>query len=280
MVDTNAMPAPAAGAAGAAPRFVIGRSAHGMVLALSGDWLMARGAPDLTPMRAQLAAARDAGTLRFDATALGRWDTLLPIFLLRVMRGATDAGLAVDLAGLPDGAVRLVQLAIAVPRRVEPEGRRYGPIERLGLATIAFAGAAADLAAFVGETCIAATQLARGRALVRGRDFWLAVQQAGAERAADHRPDQPAGRHDPGLRRRLAACPVRRRDLRRQPGRHRHAARDGAADGGPDHGRPHRFSLCRRARHDAGQRGDRRAAHARASRRSSSWSCRAFWPWR
>ena len=181
MVDTNAMPAPAAGAAGAAPRFVIGRSAHGMVLTLSGDWLMARGAPDLTPMRAQLAAARDAGTLSFDATALGRWDTLLPIFLLRVMRGATDAGLAVDLAGLPDGAVRLVQLAIAVPRRVEPEGRRYGPIERLGLATIAFAGAAADLAAFVGETCIAATQLARGRALVRGRDFWLAVQQAGAE---------------------------------------------------------------------------------------------------
>ena len=66
------------------------------------------------------------------------------------MRGATDPGLAVDLAGLPDGAIRLVELATTVPRRAEAEGRRYGLIESLGLATIAFARAAADLAGLRG----------------------------------------------------------------------------------------------------------------------------------
>ena len=165
-----------------APCFAFGREAGDLVLVLGGDWLMAHGAPDLAAARAQLAAAQGAVSLRFDAAALGRWDTILPSFLVRILRLAGDAGLDVDLAGLPEGAARLVKLATAVPERgSRGPGEAHGFVERLGLSTIAFGRSAADLLSFIGETTVAGFQLARGRALVRGRDFWLAVQQAGVD---------------------------------------------------------------------------------------------------
>jgi phospholipid/cholesterol/gamma-HCH transport system permease protein len=167
------------------PHFAVARDGDALVLRLAGDWLLARAGPDAGRARQELrAAAQGAATLRFDADALGRWDTVLPSFLVGVVREARAAGLAVELGGLPYGAVRLVRLATAVPERGvggPVEARRGGVAERVGRATLEFARGAADLTAFVGETSLALVQLARGRARTRGRDFWLAVQQVGAD---------------------------------------------------------------------------------------------------
>lgn len=178
---TTAVP-PVPDPRGEPPSVAVELAAGAMLLTLRGDWVMARGIPDLAQTRAQLGAAHGPKVLRFDAAALGRWDTILPSFLVRLLRVAEEAGFDIDLAGLPDGAVRLVRLATAVPRRLErSEEPPPGFIHRLGSATLTFGRAAADLSAFIGEICIAVVQLARGRALVRSHDFWLAVQQAGAE---------------------------------------------------------------------------------------------------
>lgn len=182
MAKTNTAAQSASDQGGEPPSVAVGPAAGAVVLALRGDWVMAHGIPDFARTRAQLGAVRGAKVLRFDAAGLGRWDTMLPSFLVRILRLAEEAGFDVDLAGLPDGAVRLVRLATAVPRRLDRTGEPPpGFVHRLGAATLAFGRGAADLAVFVGETCIATVELARGRALVRGRDFWLAVQQAGAE---------------------------------------------------------------------------------------------------
>ncbi|MFZ1429812.1 MAG: ABC transporter permease [Geminicoccaceae bacterium] len=173
---------PASDSSGEPPSVVVGPAAGAVLLTLRGDWVMSRGIPDLAQTRAQLRAAYGPKVLRFDAAELGRWDTILPSFLVRVLHMAEEAGFDIDLAGLPDGAIRLVRLATTVPRRLDrSEGPPPGFIHRLGLATLALGRAAADLSAFIGETCVAIVQLVRGRALVRSRDFWLAVQQAGAE---------------------------------------------------------------------------------------------------
>jgi phospholipid/cholesterol/gamma-HCH transport system permease protein len=179
---TGATISVAADADGDAPRFTFDRDSEALVLILGGDWVMAHGAPDMTAARVQLAGVRGVTALRFDAVSLGRWDTILPSFLVRILRLAGEAGLEVDLAGLPEGAARLVRLATAVPERNGGGARTaHGFVERVGLAAIGFGRNAADLLAFVGETSVAGFQLARGRALVRSRDFWLAVQQAGVD---------------------------------------------------------------------------------------------------
>ena len=74
---------------------------------------------------------------------------------------------------------------------------------------------------------------------------------------------------------RRPAQAVRRQHLRRRPGRPLDHARARAADDGDHRLRPLRRRVRRRARHDEGLGGDRRAAHDGLRPACASWSCRA-----
>ena len=163
-----------------APSAVLAEEGTGLVLRLAGDWTIGHGAPRLAPIRERLTATPARG-LRFDATALGAWDSLLPSFLVQVRELAGAHGIALNHGDLPEGALRLVSLAVAVPaHREDRTGAGPPMVERLGLAVLRGSAAAADIVDFIGETTRALGRLLAGRALMRGRDFWLAVQQAGA----------------------------------------------------------------------------------------------------
>ena len=81
---------------------------------------------------------------------------------------------------------------------------------------------------------------------------------------ADRRAAFVPGGHGHGVPGRPAAPPLRRGDFRRRPAGHRLFARDGRAVDGHHRRRPLGQRLHRRDRRDAGERGDRRAAHAGA----------------
>jgi phospholipid/cholesterol/gamma-HCH transport system permease protein len=152
-----------------------------LVLRLGGDWVIDHGPAPLAPVLERLQAATAGARLTFDASRLGDWDSLLPSFLVRVAATAGARDLVVDPAGLPAGAVRLVKLAMAVPAHREGAiGQRPDLLHRLGAAVNTGLAGAADATSFIGETAIALGRLVRGRALMRSRDFWLAVQQAGS----------------------------------------------------------------------------------------------------
>jgi phospholipid/cholesterol/gamma-HCH transport system permease protein len=144
---------------------------------------MALPAPDLAAVLPALRGFAGAGSLRFDAQALGRWDTVLPSFLVQIVRAAGDLGLRVELDGLPEGAARLVRLATAVPEQADARAAARPPdlLARLGEAALGLGRSASDLAAFVGEACLALVRLARGRARLRRADLALVVQQVGAD---------------------------------------------------------------------------------------------------
>lgn len=152
-----------------------------LVLMLAGDWLIERGPARLSPLLERLEASAAGTRLSFEASRLGEWDSVLPSFLVRVAAAAVARELVVDPAGLPAGAVRLVKLAMAVPpHRETATGQRPDLPQRVGAAVNKGLAEAADATSFLGETAIALGRLVRGRALMRSRDFWLAVQQAGA----------------------------------------------------------------------------------------------------
>jgi phospholipid/cholesterol/gamma-HCH transport system permease protein len=178
---TSTLAAPA-GAEG--PRFAFDGGAEGsVVLRLAGDWLMARPAPDLAAARQALGGLAGATALRFDARGLGRWDTILPSFLIQIVRAAGESGLRVELDGLPEGAARLVRLATAVPEPTDARAaaRPTDLLQRLGEAALGLWRGASDLAAFVGEACLALARLTGGRARMRRVDLALVVQQVGAD---------------------------------------------------------------------------------------------------
>ena len=118
-------------------------------------------------------------------------------------------------------------------------------------------GLLAASVAFIGEAAVAIVRLPARRRMLRVPDLLRYVDQAGVRSlplvAAAGLSDRP----DPGVPVGGADAAVRRRHLRRQPGRDQPGARTWSAAGGGDPGRTHRLRLRRRDRHHEGERGDR-----------------------
>ena len=59
-----------------------------LAITLSGDWMLGGTLPDLGPLLARLSATPKPSEIRFDAGALGDWDTGLVAALVAIRRGA------------------------------------------------------------------------------------------------------------------------------------------------------------------------------------------------
>ena len=166
---------------GSAPSLTLVEHERETVLRLTGDWSIAFGPPPDEPVRVHLESLAAGTRIRIDTGDLGDWDSVLPSFVLRVHEMAEARGVELDTQSLPEGAVRLVRLATAVPPRTRERTDPPAPLlDRIGKATLAWRDGAEDAVIFLGETTIAFWRLLTGRANVRGQDFWLGVQESGA----------------------------------------------------------------------------------------------------
>ena len=148
------------------------------------------------------------------------------------------------------------------PRRASPRAVRPCRMDTGGPRARAALGLSPPAIGFIGEAAVGGGPAARAgiaHAAVAGpaplcRPGRRALVAAGG---VARLPD----RADPGLPVGGADAALRRRSLRRQPGRDQPDARTRAAAVGGDPGGPHRICLRRRDRHHEGERGGRRAEH-------------------
>jgi phospholipid/cholesterol/gamma-HCH transport system permease protein len=120
--------------------------------------------------------------IAFDASDLGPWDSSLVALVAGTTEACRAHGIEADLAGLPPGLRRLVELAEAVP---EKEGARARPVrppflERVGLSTYQIFDGVGGFLSFLGAIAIAMTRFATGRARYRRIDLMTAIQDCGA----------------------------------------------------------------------------------------------------
>lgn len=152
--------------------------AEGPVLAISGDWRVAGPRPTIEGHDPQVPPAR------FDASGLIGFDSTLPAFLLSLLRRGDDPEASPDaMESLPDNLQGLMQLAISVPEQeeiAEPQ-HQDRKIRQLGNTAIGVWTAFLALAEFLGQTLLSLGRLATGRARLRMRDFFLLLQQCGAD---------------------------------------------------------------------------------------------------
>lgn len=147
---------------------------------LGGNWRLQSAPPDLDAIASRLPGIR---RIVFDTARLAAWDSVLLIFLARLRLQCEGAGIDVDQTSLPEGVQRLLALAAAVPER---QGSRRVALEssvvaRIGAAGLAAAAGIRELCAFIGEAALALGKLATGRARYRRADFFLIVQECGAQ---------------------------------------------------------------------------------------------------
>ncbi|MCC6765296.1 MAG: ABC transporter permease [Deltaproteobacteria bacterium] len=159
------------------------RSGDGaLVVRLTGAWTLDTGVPPAADVERALATGPRPTRLAFDLAGLGPWDSGLISFVIRTGELAADRRVPLDEATLPDGLRRLLALARRVPgaqpRHVE---RPSSWLARVGLAALDAWDEARAMLGFLGEATLALGRFVRGQARFRARDFWLLVQQAGAD---------------------------------------------------------------------------------------------------
>ena len=145
-------------------------------LQLSGDWHADKQRPVIE--------GDDPGSApaAFNTDELGKFDSTLPAFLLTLMRRG-DEGESEVADGLPEELRGLMQLALAVPdnedaNQTPEESHKIG---KLGSLTLGIWSAFLALAEFLGQTLFSLGRLFTGRAHFRTRDFFLTLQQCGAD---------------------------------------------------------------------------------------------------
>jgi phospholipid/cholesterol/gamma-HCH transport system permease protein len=159
------------------PKLSLRAEGDHLIVTLSGDWLLATPLPE-----AEAIASAFTPSLKYilvEGEALGAWDSSLVLFLYQLKQLCLKLGSELKLNSLPKGAIRLLELASAVPARTQRAHFKPSLLARLGLALIDLALEAYAFTHFIGEALTAFLRFARAKARYRKQDFWWLLQICG-----------------------------------------------------------------------------------------------------
>ncbi len=174
---TSALPAPVVTAS--ATYVFIASGPGRMTLQLQGCWKTSCSIPELDNIFHQLPA--DLVRLKITAEESLNWDSVLPMFLSKLLQYCRKKKIPVDHSGLPEGVQTLLELAQKTAPQAQKKEKKPGPITRLGQFALQVFTKGGNLAGFVGEIVTALILLLRGRAYFRFRDFFYFLQNCGAD---------------------------------------------------------------------------------------------------
>jgi phospholipid/cholesterol/gamma-HCH transport system permease protein len=158
-------------------------SAGTLKVILSGDWKLGGELPGAGTVQQRLESRPGVRNLVFDTRELTSWDTGLLTFLVNVGNICSRHNLSLNRDGLPPGARRLLELALAVPEKKDARQaeERVAFLSYLGNQTVYLFRSAGEMLAFIGDTVIAVQRLLRGKAQYRRSDLWLIMQAVSAQ---------------------------------------------------------------------------------------------------
>lgn len=147
-----------------------------------GSWCLNEGLPAVADLLAQAGPLpASPAKIALDASAVSAWDSGFAMLLNRLVVRLQAQGAQLDLAALPQGLRRLLQLA-ELGQPPEPQSRaKPGAVQKLGEATLKLWADMQAFARFIGELLLAGLQSLGGRGSFRSRDFWAVVEQVGPQ---------------------------------------------------------------------------------------------------
>lgn len=155
------------------------RDGERVLLVLAGDWRRDGVAPEIHGV------APDVAPAGYDTDELGDYDSTLPAFIFAHLRSvknpANDA--KPSLAGLSPDLCGLMGLALAVPEEIEAHQTPpdSSEIKKLGRTSLNVWADVLSISEFTGQSVLALGRFVTGRARFRARDFWMVLQECGAQ---------------------------------------------------------------------------------------------------
>ncbi|MDA8105176.1 MAG: ABC transporter permease [Nitrospiraceae bacterium] len=155
-----------------------------LLVRLTGEWKLSSRLPAADEVMKHVDAGPKIGRITFDTEGLQGWDSGLLIFLIRLQELASQGRtVMVEQDGLLPGVKRILGLASAVPERkgARREAARISFLDRLGVYAIASWKSILQTIEFIGEATVAFMRLLTGKARFRPSDFFLIMQECGAQ---------------------------------------------------------------------------------------------------
>lgn len=158
-------------------------TAETLKVMLAGHWQLGSELPGADKVQQALAKRPEVRQLVFDSRELADWDTGLLTFLMNLGSFCSQQNIHLNRDGLPPGARRLLELALAVPEKKDARKaeERVSFLTHLGNETVNFCRSAGELLEFIGEAVIAVLRLMRGQAQYRRADLGLIMQAVGVQ---------------------------------------------------------------------------------------------------
>jgi phospholipid/cholesterol/gamma-HCH transport system permease protein len=160
------------------------RPGNGTLLVhLGGECKIGNVLPSESDVQKQISSGDPVRRITFDTKELGGWDSGLLTFLIKIIDFCSKNNIEADKDGLPGGVHRLLDLASAVPERkgARRESVRTPFLEQAGQAGIDFWQSFLDMMDFIGAAFIAFLKLLRGKAQYRRSEFFVTIQECGAQ---------------------------------------------------------------------------------------------------
>jgi len=149
---------------------------------VSGRWTLEDGLP--STLEVEQAIDGDGYTrLCFESDRLEAWDSNLVNVVFRLARACERSGISLDVSGLPKGLRELLELARSAPAH-HAAGEHVDDTSFLadvGSESVEFLWSAHEILRFVGGVAMSFGRMLTGRARYRGADFFLILQQVGAQ---------------------------------------------------------------------------------------------------
>jgi phospholipid/cholesterol/gamma-HCH transport system permease protein len=150
---------------------------------LSGHWKLGGELPGADQVQQTLEGKPGVRNLVFDTRELANWDSGLLTFLMNLGTLCSRRQIYLNRDGLPQGAKKLLELALAVPEKKDARTAeaRVSFLTYLGNQTVYFIRSAGEMLEFLGDTVVAVLRLLRGKAQYRRADLGLIMQACSAQ---------------------------------------------------------------------------------------------------
>jgi phospholipid/cholesterol/gamma-HCH transport system permease protein len=153
-----------------------------LCIKLSGDWQISAGLLSVNEVTAQLTSHPDIAQINLSVSPELQWDSGLISFLLTLIRECEHKNIHVAREGLPQGAQKLLALALKVHEKSIPSQKAREPfLERSGEKVLQIIESVRTGLDFLGDIAVSLGRLITGRAYFRRDDFMLIVQRCGVE---------------------------------------------------------------------------------------------------
>lgn len=154
-----------------------------LMLSVGGSWKLSQGLPAIAEITKEIQNQSKLRYITFDSSELTAWDSSLLRFLVDLFDYCASSDIICTKDGLPQGVIKLLELAAAVPEKKDARKASSRPsfLTRVGTSSLEFAAAVGEMLTFIGEAFLALSKMLSGRARFRRVDFALLIQETGVQ---------------------------------------------------------------------------------------------------